>query len=261
MSERNTEWLFLKEADVELGENDFGYVFAQGKAVGFDDITNLLKKMGGKPDSCELSDFTVLKTGIAMPEYLITFKNDKNTIMVVECKANEKYHESEKRNKPKSFSVDGALWYAKHLKSEYNVIAIAISGKTYDKYRVSVFNWFKGQEQPLEIKKVRDTILHPSNYLRLLLGKELESEFSLDKVRELAIIMHERLRETKVSVKDRPIFVAGILIALQDCHFRNEWGKLSSFSSLVKLLVGSIEEVLDDSDIRTGKKKIGRAHV
>jgi hypothetical protein len=99
MSERNTEWLFLKESGVELGKNDFGHVFPQGKAVGFDVITKLLKKMGGKPDICDLNDFTVSKTGIAMPEYLITFENDKKTIMLVECKANEKQHESEKRNK------------------------------------------------------------------------------------------------------------------------------------------------------------------
>jgi len=73
MGERNTEWLFMKESGIELGENDFGYVFAQGKADGFDNITKLLKKMGGKPDVCELDNFTVLKTGMAMPEYLITF--------------------------------------------------------------------------------------------------------------------------------------------------------------------------------------------
>jgi hypothetical protein len=42
---------------------------------------------------------------MAMPEYLITFKNDKNTVMVVECKANEKDHESKNRNRPKSFCI------------------------------------------------------------------------------------------------------------------------------------------------------------
>ena len=46
MSERNTEWLFLKESGVELDENDFGYVFAQGKTVGFTNITKLLKRKG-----------------------------------------------------------------------------------------------------------------------------------------------------------------------------------------------------------------------
>jgi len=253
MSERNTELLFLKESGVELGENDFGYVFAQGKAIGFDDIIKLLKKMGGKPDVCELNDFTILKTGIAMPEYLITFKDDRKTIMVVECKANEKYHESEKKNHPKSFCIDGVLFYAKHLKHEYNVIALAISGKTKDKYRVNAFYWQKRSDAPVELKKSRDVILDPANYLKLVQGKKMERKFSLEEVRELSIEMHERLREVKVSIKDKPIFIAGILIALQDSSFRNDWDNLSKFDTLVSLMVGSIENILDKSNIRKEK--------
>jgi len=253
MSERITEYLFLKEAGIELGENDFGYVFAQGKTVGFDDIIKLFRKMGGKPDFCELDDYTVQKTGVAMPEYVIKFKDDPKTILIVECKAVEKSHESEKRNKPKSFSVDGVLWYAKHLKDNYNVVAVAISGKTKDKCRVSAFNWMKGQPEPVELKKMRDDILHPSNYLKLLQGKKIEREFSIEKVRELSLEMHERLREIKVSVKDKPIFIAGILIALQDPSFQNDWENLSKFDSLVSLMTGSIERMLDKSNIRKDK--------
>ena len=253
MSERNTEWLFLKESGVELGENDFGYVFAQGKAVGFDDIVKLLKKMGGKPDTCKLDDFTVSKAGIAMPEYLITFKNDKNTIMVVECKANEKFHESKEKNRPKSFCIDGVLFYAKHLKHKYNVIALAISGKAKDKCRVDAFYWSKNADRFIELKKSRDVILDPANYLKLVQGKKMERKFSIEEVRELSLEMHERLREIKVSVKDKPIFIAGILIALQDQNFRKDWDNITQFNTLVNLMVGSIEDMLDGSDIRKGK--------
>jgi type I restriction-modification system DNA methylase subunit len=253
MSERNTEWLFLKESGVDLGENDFGYVFAQGKAIGFDGIMKLLKKMGGKPETCDLDDFTVLKTGIAMPEYLITFKDDKKTIMVVECKANEKYHESKNKNRPKSFCIDGALYYSKHLKQEYNVIALAISGKTKDNCRVDAFYWQKKLDEPVELKKVRDVILDPANYLKLVQGKKMERKFSIEEVRELSIEMHERLREIKISVKDKPIFIAGILIALQDTNFRNDWDNISRFDSLISLMLGSIDNVLEYSDIRPGK--------
>ena len=253
MSERISEWLFLKEAGIDLGENDFGYVFAQGKATGFDETVKLFRKMGGKPDFSELVDMTVLGTGIAMPEYLVLFKDDKKTIMVIECKANEKQHESGKQNRPKSFAVDGVLWYAKHLKNDYNVIAVAISGKIKDRCRVSVFNWFKGQAEPVEVTKVRDDILHPSNYLNLLQGKKIERKFSIEDIRELSLKMHERLREIKVSVKDKPIFIAGILIALQDPSFRNDWHNISKFDSLVSLMIGSIENMLDKSNIRKDK--------
>lgn len=253
MSERFTEDLFIKESGLNLGENDFGYVFPQGKATGFDDITNLFKKMGGKPDICELEDFTISKTGMAMPEYLIIFKNEKNTIMIVECKASEKQHESESRNKPKGFSVDGALFYAKHLKADYNVIAVAISGKTKDKCRASAFYWRRGADTYDELRKSRDVILDPANYLKLVQGKKMERKFSIEEVRELSLEMHERLWECKVSVKDKPIFIAGILIALQDQSFRNDWDSLSNFDMLVRTMVGSIESMLDKSNVRKEK--------
>ena len=254
MSERNTEWLFLKEAGIELGENDFGYVFAQGKATSYDDISDLLRKMGGKPDICDLEDYSTIGTGMASPEYLVTFNNDKNTLLLVECKGNEKQHESKDRNRPKAFSVDGGLWYAKHLKNNYNVIVVAISGKSKDRCRVSVFNWFKGHDNPIEAKKLSDSLSHPSIYLKYLLGEDVRREFDIKKIRELALVMHDKLRENKVSVKDRPIFIASILIALRNDNFRAGWERIPNLPLLVNSLTGSIEDVLNASDIKTGKK-------
>ena len=67
-------------------------------------------------------------SGKAKPEYIITFKDDVNTIIVVECKKSVSKHETEGRDHPKDYAVDGALYYAKFLKSEYTVIAVAVSG-------------------------------------------------------------------------------------------------------------------------------------
>jgi hypothetical protein len=124
---------------VKKGENSFGFVFPQGDIQGIEKIENLLKRAGGKPDLCELPDFSKGGNGKAKPEYLITFNNDANTILVVECKKSLKDHSSEKLNKPKKFAVDGALYYAKFLKGEYNVVAIAISGTKKEDCKVSTF--------------------------------------------------------------------------------------------------------------------------
>ena len=44
--------------------------------------------------------------------------------MVIECKADTKYHESQGKNKDqyKDYAVDGALLYGSYLSKEFNVI-------------------------------------------------------------------------------------------------------------------------------------------
>lgn len=44
-----------------------------------------------------------------------------------------------------------------------------------------------------------------------------------------------------------------MLIALQNNDFRNNWNNINSFNSLVKLMIDSIEETLDNSDIKREK--------
>ena len=252
-NERYSENLVLKEMGVDLGENDFGFVFPQGEANNFDKIEKCLKEMGGKPAICSLDDYETVGSGRAKPEYIVTFNKDKNTIILVECKKSIKQHESNEKNMPQKYAVDGALFYAKHLKDDYNVVAVAVSGTSKENVKVNTFYWKKGFEDYQELKKAKDTILEPLNYLNLVEGKKLERKFSLQEIRELSQIMHEKLRQIKISEKDKPIFIAGMLIALQNSDFRNTWNNINSFNSLVKLMIDSIEETLDNSDIKREK--------
>jgi len=195
----------------------------------------------------------------------VTFNEDKNTILLIECKKSVKQHESEKHNMPKKYAVDGALFYAKHLKDDYNVLAVAVSGTTNENVKVNTFYWPKGYETPQELTKAKDTILGPLNYLNLANGKKLERKYDLQEIREMSLIMHEKLRQIKISETDKPIFIAGILIALQNTDFRSMWDKIPKFKPLVEQLMISIDQVLDNSDIRREKidniklsfKKIG----
>ena len=252
-SERYSENLVLDEMGIKLGKNDFGCVFPQGETENFDKIENKLKQMGGKPTNCEIDDYTKSGSGKAKPEYIITFNEDKKTVLVVEWKKLLKYHESEKKNMPQKYAVDGVLYYAKHLKDEYNILAVAVSGTSKENVKVSTFYWKKGFESPQELNKAKDTILEPLNYLYLANGKKLERKFSLQKIRELSQTMHEKLRQIKISEKDKPIFVAGILIALQNADFRADWNNISKFSTLVNEMINAIDSTLDNSDIKREK--------
>ncbi|MBP3709191.1 MAG: N-6 DNA methylase [Treponema sp.] len=251
--EQFTESLTLKEMNCSIGENPFGFVFPQGDVGAVDKIENLLKKAGGKPKDCPLADFSLDGNGKAKPEYIITFNDDTSTIIVVECKKSVKYHATENYDHPKDFAVDGVLYYAKYLKAEYNVIAVAISGTKKEAVKVSTFYWVKDQTDFQELKKARDIILEPQNYLELVKGNKLKKNYSLDEIRETAIAMHDALREIKVTEAHKPIFIAGILIALNDEDFCKSYSSLTSYKLVMQNIQTAIENVLAESDIKNSR--------
>lgn len=251
--EQYTESLTLQEMKCVLGENTFGYVFPQGDVSSIDKIQKLLKNAGGKPKECDLSDYSKGGSGKAKPEYIITFNDDVHTIIVVECKNSSKKHQSESLNKPNGFAVDGALYYAKFLKNEYNVIAVAISGTTIANMKVDTFYWMKDQDSYTILTKARDIILEPKNYIELIKGNKLQKAYSLDEIRNTAIDMHNYLREIKITEAHKPIFIAGILIALNDEDFSKTYSSLASYNSVMQNIQIAIENVLKDSDIKNSR--------
>ncbi len=251
--EQYTESLTLKEMKCVIGENSFGYVFPQGDVSNVDKIEKILKRAGGKPKECEPEDYSQGGKGKAKPEYIITFNDDIHTLIVVECKNNSKKHYSEKLNRPNSFAIDGVLYYAKFLKDEYNVIAIAVSGTTTQNMKVDTFYWMRGQDKYTVLEKAKDIILEPRNYVELIKGNKLKKAYSLDEIRNTAIDMHNALREIKVTESHKPIFIAGILIALNDKDFSKSYSLLTSYKLIMQNIQNAIENVLKDSDIKSNR--------
>ncbi len=251
--EQYTESITLQKMKCILGENDFGYVYPQGDVSDIEKIELLLKKAGGKPTFCNLDDFSQGGSGKAKPEYIITFNDDINTIIVVECKNSNSKHASENLDHPKAYAVDGALYYAKFLKESYNVIAIGISGTKPSNMLSNAYIWHKGQESFSELRKARDIILEPINYRNLVNGEKIKREYSLDDIRETAINMHEYLREIKMTERHKPIFIAGLLIALNDTDFAKAYTNLPSFNSVISNIQTAIDNVLSGSGIKNNR--------
>lgn len=247
-SEQFSEELVLKEMHCALGLNSFGSVFPQGDVVAVSKITELLKKAGGKPKICKLSDFDQGGKGKAKPEFVVTLKDDPNTIIVVECKKSKSKHESERRDRPKDFAVDGALYYAKFLKDGYNVVALAVSGTKREDCKVSTFYWPMGQTNFEELTRL-NILLEPANYLRFLHGEKIARAYSIEEIRQTAIRMSNSLRVAKVTANDKPIFIAGILIALQDSDFEKMYDKALSLKVLTSQIREAVIEVLQKADV------------
>lgn len=253
-SERLSEELTRKEMDFSFGVNSWGMVYPQSDASKMSgNLKEALERAGGKPKNCDLGDYNSGGKGIGKPEFVITFNKSTDTVIVIECKASIKKHESEQRNQPDGFAVDGVLYYAKFIKDYYNVIAIAVSGTTIEKCKVSTFYWHKGFDEPQELLKGKDVLYSPENYLKMVKGEKISKKVSIDEIRKLALIMHDNLRVLKMTEKDKPVFIAGILIALKDEDFINNYQNQNSFRSLMSLLKDAITTVLDNSDIRQDK--------
>ena len=248
-NEKFSEELVLKEMHCVLGANVFGTVFPQGDVVSVAKITALLKKAGGKPAKCKLSDFSQGGRGKAKPEFVITLKEDSNTIIVVECKKSKRKHQSTHCDKPKDFAVDGALYYAKFLKEGYNVVVVAVSGTKKDECKVSTFYWPMGQPDFEELSRL-NIILDPTNYLRFLHGTKIARAYSIEEIRQTAIKMSNSLRVAKVTANDKPIFIAGILIALQDADFEKMYDKAPSLKALTSQIKNAVTEVLQQADVK-----------
>lgn len=252
-SEQYTESMTLTEMRCHIGQNNFGYVFPQGDVPDVDKIEILLKQAGGKPKHCVITDYEQGGNGKAKPEYIITFNDDISTIIVVECKKTVSKHNTEDYSCPKDYAVDGALYYAKYLKNEYNVIAVGVSGTKKEKMKANAFYWMKGQDTYSEMAKARDIILEPKNYIELVKGNKLKKAYSLDEIRETAIAMHDYLREIKVTEAHKPIFIAGILIALNDEDFAKSYSSLPSYKVVMQNIQNAIETVLAASEIKNSR--------
>lgn len=248
MSERITEELFLRESNAQIGENSFGFVYEQGDVPNIASIKSCLQRAGGKPKDCALDDFSCGGTGKAKPEFIITFNEVHNLLIVVECKKNSKKHASEEYNHPKDYAVDGVLYYAKFLKENYNVIAIAISGTKKETTKISTFYWQKGFDTFSELKRL-NIILDPVNYLKFIRGERISIAYSIEDIRATASVMSDKLRVAKVTANDKPIFIAGILIALQDPDFEREYSSSNSLRSLVNRLCDAIYSVLSNTNV------------
>lgn len=257
-NERNTENLVLKEFNAQLGENDGFLLFAQGVDNGFTKINLALKEAGGKPKNCEINDFGNGGAGVAKPEFIAIFNDDKDTVFICECKSSVKFHFSENFNKPQNYALDGVIYYAKFLQKYFNVIALAVSGTRKENFKSTALYFTKGQNGNFDkeiFSRANDIVLSPINYLKLFKGEKLNKEFSLSDVSLLALEFHETLREIKVSERHKPIFIAGLLLALENRDFERDYYGFNSFKILYNNLKLAVNEVLSNANLTNTKIK------
>ena len=168
------------------------------------------------------------KGGTGSPEFIISTAKTPDFLVVIECKADTRYHESSKRNKPVHYAVDGVLHYAKSLSKSFNVIALAVSGQTKSSLKISNFILPKndGNIKNLVNKsgKQINEIIPLDDYIE-------HGTFDSDvaKIREEDLMsfskeLHNFMRDNaKLTESEKPLLVSGTLIALKNKAFAKSY--------------------------------------
>ncbi|MFA6050239.1 MAG: N-6 DNA methylase [Candidatus Paceibacterota bacterium] len=159
--------------------------------------------------------------GLGKPEFIIRKKDNNEFLMIIECKADTKYHESNNKDAYKNFAVDGALLYGSHLSKAFNVIAVGISGESESDLKISTYLYPKNSavyaylldENNQKIQK----ILTWDRYI-----ERAKFDPTLAKIRHTDLMrfsreLHEYLRDyAKITEAQKPLLVSGILLALME---------------------------------------------
>ena len=90
--------------------------------------------------------------GRGSPEFIISSPSTPDFLVIMECKALVKFHESIGHTKPVEYAVDGAVHYGRILSKSYNVVAIAASGQSLEGLTVSAHVFSKGSDKYTQLK-------------------------------------------------------------------------------------------------------------
>ena len=209
-------------------------------------ILELLKgqsKTGGKGDG--------------RPEFIISFPTNSNYLIVVECKAKTQYHESHNRNKSKDYAVDGVLHYAKALKDDFSVIAIAVSGETMEELLVSHFYWKKGNKQYTQTEDTK--LLTIDDYLQVFDDQFFISDFYTRDIAYKARKLNEEYQAYTIPEYKRCTMVSAMLLALIDDNFKDSFATTKTIKELGKKMLSAINSVFEaETDIVRSKTVILR---
>ena len=181
--------------------------------------------------------------GAGHPEFVVTFDEHQDFLIVVECKADIARHATETRDRPADFAVDGALHYARHLSREFNTLAIGVSGIDADLLRVDHLWLFKGESVPYPA--FGDKLLPATDYLEGYLSHSKVTHQDLDALLRFARELNLRLHGLKIRDAHRSLLVGAILMALRDAGFADGYRNRASPASLLADIRGTMLDQME----------------
>ena len=186
--------------------------------------------------------------GIGKPEFIISKKDDKDFLLIIECKADIGDHMSEPKNQYSKYAVDGVLLYASYLAKEFNVIAVAVSGQSEKELKISSFlhpNKVSAPSLLLDTKKIPVTeILAWENYIRYAKYDENLMQARQSSLLRFSRELHNYLRDyAKITETEKPLLVSGVLLALMEKGFKVAYRQYEG-EVLAKKVFRAVQEII-----------------
>jgi hypothetical protein len=192
--------------------------------------------------------------GKGRPEFIISFNNNKDLLIVVECKADITKHESENRDKFADFAVDGVLLYASFLAKEYDVLAIAVSGETKQELKVSHFLHLKEEKKAVQV--FGNKLLPIQDYLNGYLKSPEKFRQDYNSLLNFTKTLNDKFHEYKIPERERSLILSCVLIALEGEAFRISYDKIETAKELAENLVTTVSNKLKKANITGNKLEI-----
>lgn len=191
--------------------------------------------------------------GVGYPEFIIHTSNP-DFLIVVECKASNRMHESAKRDNPKDYAVDGVLLYSSYLSKSYDVLSIAVSGESISDLKISHFLQLNGKNTAVEM--FSNKLLAPQDYLKGYIESPEKFRQDYENLLSFSKSLNEKLHGYKILESDRSLLISCILIALENPSFLKTYKEYSNPEDLAKYLVDTVEMQFKNSGIQNDKLRI-----
>ncbi len=176
--------------------------------------------------------------GKGYPDFIIQYKKDKNFLIIIENKADKRFHESEGRKLYDKYAVDGVLLYASYLSKSFNVLAIAVSGTDKNDLKISHFLHLK--EEPKAFPYFGGRLLDPDSYYNGLNTSEEKKRQDYDKLLDYTRVLNTRLHTMKIDEADRCILASCILLALRLPHFKSYYKTEDNQAILANRMINDV---------------------
>ena len=196
-------------------------------------------------------------SGKGRPEFLISFKQNTDLLIVIECKAEITKHESATRDKYSDFAVDGVLLYASYLSKDFDVLAIAVSGEKEENIRVSHFLHLRNERKATPI--FGDKLLPSIDYLNGYLKSPEKFRQDYNQLLDFTKQLNEKLHSNKILESQRSLLLSCILIALESPAFKASYKSYKTPQNLANALIQTVSNELESANI--GGKKLDNLNI
>lgn len=182
------------------------------------------------------------------PDFIISFEDNDEFIIVIECKPNPAKHKSKTLDLFKDYAVDGALLYSSYLSREYDVLSIAVSGET--EHDLKITHHLQLKKDKVAKPFLGEELLAPSNYLHAYQKSDYKFKSDYSDLLRYTKTLNTKLHGFKIPEHRRALLLSGILISLENRAFKKGYNSYDSAKNLSKYLTTIVNQELSRASVR-----------